>query len=261
MRTLSKPIAQGRTAEIYLWDDRHVLKLFRDWCPPQWVDDEARIAKAICDAGVPAPAPGELLEIDGRRGLLYERIEGISMLEDMNARPWLIFKYARSLADLHIQINKQTITGLRSYKNRLRWDISHSKHLETELQNRLLQKLDALPDGNNLCHGDYHPGNVLLSEHGPVVIDWVTASAGSPWLDVARTSMILSIGAKSAKNQVRPIIRMVIKLYHRAYVSHYRAQVRDSENELNSWRPLIAAARLNEEIAPERETLLDMAKV
>jgi aminoglycoside phosphotransferase (APT) family kinase protein len=227
---------------------------------PHWVDDEARIAKAICDAGVPAPAPGELLEIDGRRGLLYERVEGISMLEDMNARPWLIFKYARSLADLHIHINKQMIAGLPSYKNRLHWDIHHSKHLETELQNRLFQKLVALPDGNNLCHGDYHPGNVLLSKDGPVVIDWVTASAGSPWVDVARTSMILSIGAKGAKNQVRPIIRMIIKLYHRAYVSRYRAQVRDSENELNSWRPLIAAARLNEEISPEREALLDMAK-
>jgi hypothetical protein len=41
---LRPPIAEGRTAEIYLWDENHVLKLYRDWCPPDWVEYEARIA-------------------------------------------------------------------------------------------------------------------------------------------------------------------------------------------------------------------------
>ena len=51
----------------------------------------------------------------------------------------------------------------------------------------------------------------------------MTASAGSPWTDVARTSLILSIGAKAARKQVRPIIRVAIKVYHRTYLNRYRA--------------------------------------
>jgi Ser/Thr protein kinase RdoA (MazF antagonist) len=260
MQTLSKPLAEGRIAEIYLWNETHVLKLFRDWCQPEWVDEEAHIAKTLYEAGIPAPAPGEIIEFNGRRGLLYERIEGISMLADMNAHPWRLLKHARSLADLHIKINQQSIPGLPSGKSRLRYDITHNPYLETKLRDRLLTTLDELPDGNQLCHGDYHPGNVLLSPRGPVVIDWVTACAGNPWADVSRTSMILQIGAKAAGNLVHPLIRALIKLYHRAYLNRYCSQVRDARDEIHRWMPLIAAARLKEEIQPEREALFEMMK-
>ena len=260
MRTLSQPIAQGRTAEVYLWDEDHILKLFRDWCQPEWVDDEARLAKAICEAGIPAPAPGDVIEINGRRGLLYERIQGISMLEDMNAHPWRLWKHARSLADLHIKINRQSIPGLLSGKDRLHYEITHSKYLEPDQQNRLIEKLNTLPEGKQLCHGDYHPGNILLSTHGPVVIDWVTACSGNPWADVARTSMILQIGAKAAKHLVHPIIRMLIRLYHRAYLNQYYSRISAPHHEIKRWMPLIAAARLNEDIPSEREALLEMVR-
>src|SRR6266542_5675830 len=105
----STPIAQGRTAEIFVWDDSHVLKLFRDWCPSDWVEYEARIAQAIYEAGIPSPEAGEIIEVNGRRGLIYERLDGISMLDDMNARPWMILKHARSLAELQVKINQQSI--------------------------------------------------------------------------------------------------------------------------------------------------------
>ncbi|MCI0563423.1 MAG: hypothetical protein MN733_33525, partial [Nitrososphaera sp.] len=90
------PTAQGRTAEIFPWDDGHVLKLFRDRCPPDSVEYEARVAGAIHEAGIPSPAAKEIIEVNGRRGLIYERLDGISMLEDMNARPWMLLKHARS---------------------------------------------------------------------------------------------------------------------------------------------------------------------
>jgi len=92
-------MAQGRTAEIFAWDDHHILKLYRDWCPPDWVEYEARTARAVWEAGIPSPAVGDIVEVDGRRGLIYQRLEGISMLQDMNARPWMLLKHARSLAE------------------------------------------------------------------------------------------------------------------------------------------------------------------
>ena len=241
-------MAQGRTAEIYAWDDQHVLKLYRKWCPPDWVDYEARIARAVYEAGIPSPEAGEILEVDGRRGLIYERLEGVSILQDMNARPWTLWKHARSLAELQAGIHQKFIPGLPTYKDRLHYDISKSPQLTDALRTKAIALLDTLPDARNICHGDYHPGNVLLTRNGPVVIDWMTACSGSPWADVARTSLILSIGAKAAGKQIHPIIRMLIKLYHRTYLNRYHRLIPDTGNELKRWIPVIAAARLNEDI-------------
>jgi Predicted aminoglycoside phosphotransferase len=254
------PIAQGRTAEIYLWDDGHVLKLYRDGCPADWVEYEARVASAIHEAGIPSPAIGEIVEVKSRHGLIYERLEGVSMLQDMNARPWLLLKHARSLANLHVQINQKSITGLPSYKDRLRYDINSSAHLGADLRDKTLALLEILPDGKNVCHGDFHPDNVILTKAGPIVIDWMTASAGSPWTDVARTNLLLSIGPKGAGKLVSPLIKTAIKLYHRIYLNRYHALIPDTKHELNRWGPVIAAARLNEDILPEREALIKVVK-
>jgi aminoglycoside phosphotransferase (APT) family kinase protein len=255
------PIAEGRTAEIFPWHGQHVLKLFREWCPPDWVDYEARVARAIHESGIPSPAVGEIVQVDGRRGLIYERLEGISMLQDMNTRPWMLPKHARSLAELQAKIHQQSITGLPSYKDRLRYDIQNSPHLTEDLRNKALTTLELLPDGQRVCHGDHHPGNVLITKSGPVVLDWMTACTGSRWADVARTSMILRIGARAAGKQVSPIIRLIVGLYHRTYLNRYIALVPDMGNELNRWMPVIAAGRLNEDILPEREALLELVRV
>jgi uncharacterized protein (TIGR02172 family) len=256
----SSPIAEGRTAEIYLWDDEHVLKLYRDWCPVDWVEYEAQIARAVYAAGIPSPEAGEIIEVNGRRGLIYERLEGVSMLQDMNARLWTLLKHARSLAELQVEINEKSIAGLPSYKDRLRHDINNTPHLLPELREKVLAVLASLPDGKNVCHGDYHPGNVILTKNGPIAIDWMAASLGSPWTDVARTNLLLSIGAKRAGRQVSAIIRAVISLYHRTYLKRYFALHPDKEQETDRWTPVIAAARLSEDISAEREALIKIVE-
>jgi uncharacterized protein (TIGR02172 family) len=256
----SSPIAQGRTAEIYAWDDEHILKLYRDWCPPDWADYEARIARAVYEFGIPSPEAGGIIEVDGRRGLIYERLEGVSMLKEMNARPWMLLKHARALAELHAQIHRQSLTDLPFYKDRLGYDIRNNPHLSEKLKHKALAVLENLPNGETLCHGDFHPENVLITKKGPVVIDWMTACIGSPWADVARTSLILSIGAKSAGKKVRPVIRAVVNLYHRTYLHRYQALKPDRTREFASWLPVIGAARLSENIIPEREALIKMVE-
>ena len=252
------PVAQGRTAEIYVWDSSHILKLYHDWCPEDWAEYEGRIAGAIHNAGIPSPAVAGLVEVEGRRGLVYERIEGISMLQDMNARPWRMLNHARSLADLQIRIHRQSIEGLPSYRDRLRFDILHASALREGLREKALAMLDALPDAQNVCHGDYHPGNVLLTGNGPIVIDWMTACSGSPWADVARSSLILQVGARAAGRQVHPIIRLLIKLFHRMYLQRYLSLASSPGTEVEHWMPVIAAARLNENIIPEQDALIKM---
>jgi hypothetical protein len=258
--TLSKPFAFGRTAEVYDWGRQHILKLYYDWCPPQWVENESKVVHAVVAAGIPTPAAKEIIEIKGRRGIVYERMTGISMLQDMNARPWMIFRHARALAELHVQVNQLSVPGLYSFKNGMEDALRNALHLSDDLRASLLDLLPALPDGDKLCHGDFHPGNVMLTPQGPVVIDWMTASIGNPWADFTRTSLLLTIGPKAAGNLLSPPMRMFIHIFYRTYVQHYLTILPDRQHERKQWIPLVAAARLNERIERETQALVEMVK-
>jgi hypothetical protein len=150
---------------------------------------------------------------------------------------------------------------LSSYKDGLEYSICHAPHLSAKLRDKALTLLKGLPDGSNVCHGDYHPGNVLLTRQGPMAIDWMTAKSGNRWADVSRTRLLLSIGARSAGKQVKPIVRVMVGLFLRMYLNHYRALSPDSQEVPfgeDRWLPVTAAARLNEDMVPEREALLKM---
>ena len=87
-KNLDQPIAYGRTAEIYAWQDGQVLKLFYDWFGLEDIKYEQRIAQAVHTSGLPIPSVGEIIHINERIGLIYQRVEGVSMLEMMSRRPW-----------------------------------------------------------------------------------------------------------------------------------------------------------------------------
>lgn len=257
---LSTPLALGRTAEVYPWGKNQILKLYYDWCPPHWVEHEARVARFIVEAGIPTPAAGEVIEINGRRGIVYERVDGVSMVADLNEHPLRLLQHARTLAELQAQTHLIKLDGLPPYKDGLFHCIQQAQHLPADLREKAFARLEMLPEGENVCHADFHPGNVLLTSKGPVIIDWMTAARGNPWADVARTSMILQVGAKAAGKTVSPLIRSVISLFHHAYLNHYLRLRPDHQNLLPRWMPVIAAARLEENIEPEREALIRMVR-
>ena len=256
--TLNQPIALGRTAEVHAWREDTVLKLYYEWCPPHWAGNEAKVAQAVVAAGIPTPAALEVLEVNGRRGIVYERVTGISMLQDMNARPWTGFRHARALAELQAKINALSVPGLYSYREGLADAIRRAPHLSDDLRASVLDLLPTLPNDARLCHGDFHPGNIMLTDKGPVVIDWMTARIGSPWADFTRTSLLLTIGPKGAGKQVSPIVRLVIQLFYRSYSHRYLELLPDPQNERGKWIPIIAAARLEERIEPEIQALVAM---
>ena len=51
--------------------------------------------------------------------------------------------------------------------------------------------LAALPDGNRVLHGDFHPLNVFVGD-ADTVIDWVDATSGPAAADLARSAWLTS---------------------------------------------------------------------
>jgi Ser/Thr protein kinase RdoA (MazF antagonist) len=255
-RQLGKPIAEGRTAEIYSWDDGQILKLYRTWCPGHWVDVEARIAHIVCGAELAAPAAGDIVEVEGRRGIIYERVDGPSMLSAMQNRWWTVRQAGRQMAELQAAIHNCSVPDLPSYRHGMVRDIRSTTDLPDNLKESVLQMLEAMPDAGALCHGDLHPGNIIMTTRGPIVIDWMTARRGHPLADVARTLLLCSTGTPPNAGLVRYLLPLVRRVFLPAYCERY-FELRPHDRELLArWQPIIAAARMNEGIAGEREWLL-----
>ena len=99
-------IGQGRTAEIYAWGEGQVIKLYRTEMAQEWAEREARVGRIAAAAGLQVPSIGDTIVVDGRPGILYERVDGLSMLEQLVRRPWQYAALARQFAGLHAAMHR-----------------------------------------------------------------------------------------------------------------------------------------------------------
>ena len=251
-------IGLGRTAEIYSWQEGEILKLFYAGFPPEAAETEMKIGRAIAGKNLPTPKLTGMVEIDGRKGLIFERVDGVSMLKMMNNKPWLLMRLARQLAELHTLIHQQDGTGLPAIRPELDAVIRHIAALPQKPSTEALQLLQKLPDGRALCHLDFHPDQVMMAARGPVILDWMTAHQGHPLADVARTTILLKIGQVPYGGRVmRTVINLWRGLFLKTYLSRYfELNLHLRRDDLTPWLIPVAVGRLKEGIAGEQEALL-----
>ncbi len=240
-------LAEGRTAEVYAWGDGAILKLFRDWVPRDQAEHEAEVARAVSASGLPVPWVGEIVDVDGRAGLVYERIDGPSLLDGFMKRPWTLRPTGLILARLHAELHKTHIAAaVPEQRRRLGRKIEQAGLLSSALRSRALETLAGLPDGDVLCHGDFHPGNILMTPSGPIVIDWIDATRGHPLADVARTFVIGRFGIPASGSLTQRVVRACVNRLLGIYEREYGRQTGASHAEIAPWLPVVAAARIEE---------------
>lgn len=257
MNDIQKPIAVGRTAEVYPFEDGKVLKLFFPTIPQLWIDKEVDTGRYIQTAQLPVPKVYERLKLKGREGVVYERIEGPALLNELAQRPWKVVRYARLLASLHVQVHEVSAPpNLESQREWARGGIPETKKLSKDLREKVLHLLDTMPDGNQLCHGDFHPGNIIVTHRGPVIIDWMTATKGVACGDVARTSIILEAAKAPEGTPLRWLLEWIRKLFLASYLKSYFQLRPVQENSFTAWRAIMAANFFVDVSLPEEEAHL-----
>ena len=88
-------VGKGFCSDVYGWGDGRVLKLFHGWVERDRADREYAVTRTVHAAGLPVPAAYELVEVEGRWGIVFERVDGVSMLAYTQARPWALFAVIR----------------------------------------------------------------------------------------------------------------------------------------------------------------------
>lgn len=248
------PIALGRTAEIYPYENGKVIKLFLATIPQAWVDKEIEIGRYIQQANLPVPKVYETKTINNRVGIIYERVQGPSLLNELAKKPWNVRKYGRLLAILHAQIHDvQAPTELETQREWATGGIPASEKIAEDLKTRIIHLLDTLPDGSSLCHGDFHPGNIIITSSGPIIIDWMTVSKGVSSGDVARTLTILEAAKVPDGTPLRWLLDGIRKSFLASYIKTYFKLRPDIVDNLAAWQAVMAANFLSDVSIPGEE--------
>ena len=248
---LGRILGTGKEAEILEYGPAAVVKLYKTGRPKRAAFREAGILALLESFGLPVPQVQGVLQIDGRWGVIMSRADepsfaadGPSFASAARLRPDLLTEYLNAMALLHGSVHAHPGTQFAGGKARLAADIANAGLLGAVQREALLERLAAMPDGDRLCHGDFHPLNILGPPGRAIIIDWPNVSCGDPAADVCRSFVL---------------IRSVAPEIASAYVDAYAANSGMNRERILAWLPFIAAARLTERVPDEEDDLLTMA--
>ncbi len=255
-------IGQGNTSEILEYSDDVVLKLFREGFPFDAIEREWLSTTALQEKFEDTPKALELVRYNGRFGILYERIFGNDMMNIALTQPLRQKEYGEILADIHLKMHEVSVPLPDTIHQKLSRDITAGIGLTDEEKQKVLAILESKPNKFFLCHFDFHPGNVMVTEDRYYVIDWMTCCSGDPAADVARFILLMTYGeplyADSAR---RLLITAGMNKIRKSYLERYITESGIEREEIKSWLVPVAAARLSEMLTDhEREILVELIR-
>lgn len=137
-----KLIGQGRTAEIFECGEDKILKLFRSGISKTLSEAEYKASLEINKKINSSPKVYDFIEIYNRNGIIYERINGTTMLKVISTKPWRLSKEAHRLAKLHKSIQQKIDFELPKYTDMLKFgDVPEKSHIEKKLIDLFRKKL------------------------------------------------------------------------------------------------------------------------
>ena len=240
-------IGVGRTSEVFAYGEHSVVKVPHLTLPSDWTVFEAEIARGIHAAGLPVPEVRDVIDVNGRPAAVFERIEGPSMWQRIVAQPDESEALIAELASMQRALLAGGIpTNVPDFVDRLVRRISIAEPLSDADRGEATALAQALPRGAALLHGDLHPGNVLMSSRGPIVIDWFDAAIGHPIADLVRTSILMRPGSGHAPDHLPGATPALLERLHAAYIAQFADELADAATDLASWQAAVAVGRLAE---------------
>ena len=249
-------IGKGRTASVFRKEDKAV-KIFEQDFPKEYILREYKYAKLASDYTPYAPKVFDFIE-EKAYGIEFEYIEGKTMSDLLKEDSSEVEKYAKLLAELHTEIHHIEL-DFSDKEEFFDWRIPRTPFLSIKQKTDILEYTNSLEHTNHLCHGDFHPGNIIIGEKN-YVIDWMVGSSSNPLSDVCRTSLMLQSPLlwHHPNKEISKEIQMIIEKLHQTYIKHYCQLQGVNIIDINEWMLPIAALRLQEGIELEKEWLIEL---
>jgi aminoglycoside phosphotransferase (APT) family kinase protein len=256
-RSLGEVVARGSRSVIHAYGRGAVVKVPKPATPASWILAEARYAEAARAVGAPAPSLLGMESVFGRPASIWERVDGPSLWQRVVDRADRSAGVGRALAEVQLALFELVPpVTLPDQRDRLLSKIRRSAATVDPSLVAAVELLPPRPLAPRLCHGDLHPSNVLVSDRGPVIVDWFDASLGDRVADVARSSLTLLGHGAATPSHLPGADPRTLDVLTQAYLSRLRESLDIPADLLARWQAVSAAARLAEGLA--REPLLQV---
>lgn len=244
--SFDKIIAQRKHKTIYRDGDR-CIKVFDPEYSKADVLNEALNQARIEETGLNIPKVLEVTMIDGKWAIVSEYIEGKTLAQLMEENPEKKNEYLEQLVDLQIVMHGKTCPMLNKLKDKMNRKISETT-LDATTRYELHTRLEGMPKHKKVCHGDFNPSNIIVTNEGvPYILDWSHATQGNASADVARTYLLFWLAGD-------------VDAAH-TYLDLFCRKSDTAKQYVQKWMPIVAASQSVKGNAHERDLLLTWANV
>lgn len=238
-------IGSGGTADVYEWGNDEIIKIFKPEVQIETIKNEEYIGKILNDFSLNIPKYIKTIEIDDKIGIIYERING-KLFAEMVISTTDQSVLAADFAKMHYEIHKNQTDKLPSQRDMYNWRVSKIENYLGKDLRKIQDLLDGLHIKNNLCHGDFHPLNILVESGKYIAIDWEGSCAGEPLLDVAWSYLTL-ISPLIEATHGRQIAQTITE-FSEEYLNYYSLYSNTDKDLILKYLPVVAVRRLYDNI-------------
>ena len=243
---LDRIIAVRNNKTIYR-DGELCIKVFDPNYSKADVLNEALNQARVEETGLNIPKIVEVTMIDGNWAIVSEFIKGKTLAQLMEENPEKKDEYLELLVDIQLDMHSKTCPLLNKLKDKMNRKISSSQ-LDATTRYDLHTRLEGMPKHKKLCHGDFNPSNIIITDEGKAyILDWSHATQGNASADAARTYLLfwLSGDITGAK----------------AYLDMFCKKSNTAKQYVQKWMPIVAASQSVKGNEKEREFLLSWVDV
>ena len=243
---LEKIIAVRNNKTIYRDGDK-CIKVFNEGFSKADVLNEALNQAIIEGTGLNIPKILEVTMIEGKWAIVSEFIKGKTLAQLMEEDPEKKDEYLALLVDLQLEMHSKTCAHLNKLKDKMNRKISES-NLDATTRYDLHTRLEGMPKHKKVCHGDFNPSNIIITEDGtPYILDWSHATQGNASADAARTYLLFWLNGdiEGAKK----------------YLDLFCEKSNTAKQYVQKWMPIVAASQSVKGNEKEREFLLSWVNV
>ncbi|NLM56933.1 MAG: phosphotransferase [Clostridiales bacterium] len=224
-----KEIISKQEAKIIYREGDCTVKSFNEDYSKAMVLNEALNQARVEETGLNIAKVREVRKDGERWAIVLDYIPGKTLAELMQLHPEREDEYLKLFVSLQMEVHSKTCPMLGRLTEKMHRKIDLTSFSDT-IKYELHTRLDGMPKHNKLCHGDFNPTNIIITDEGtPYIIDWAHATQGNASADVARTFLLFNLEGK-------------VELAEK-YIELFCKMSGTDRRYVNKWIPIVAASQ------------------
>ena len=240
-------IIYNKNSKTIYRDGDKCIKVFDEGYSKEDVLNEALNHARLEGLALNASKLHEVKMIDGKWAIVFDYIPGKTLEQLMRENLDKIDEYLELFVDLQLQVHSLKSPLLKRLKDKMNYKISLTS-LDATTRYDLHTRLESMPKHNKVCHGDFCPSNIIITEDGkPYIIDWAHVTQGNASADVARTYLLFNLSGQPEIAE--------------KYLDIFCKKSDTAKQYVQKWMPIVAASQSVKGNECEREFLMSWVGV